>query len=141
MQQEEQTKEEQSVGPDSNITFWDKVNWDIIKHNKITRDDFLKIKLKNRKSYATLLGSSQDLNFFMFKALMWPEYKEMKMRNLNKYEMQEYIISTCLLWPKQDVVSLNSLESGLMSTLVYQIMAASFFIADPSKALEMIIEV
>ena len=79
MQQEEQTKEEQSVGPDSNITFWDKVNWDIIKHNKITRDDFLKIKLKNRKSYATLLGSSQDLNFFMFKALMWPEYKEMKM--------------------------------------------------------------
>jgi hypothetical protein len=77
----------------------------------------------------------------MFKALMWPEYKEMKQRNLNKYEMQEFIINSCVLWPKQDAISLNTMESGIMTTLVYQIMATSYFLNDPARCLEMILEV
>jgi hypothetical protein len=133
-QQETQT-------PDSTITFYDKVNWDAIGFNRITKEDFLRLKARNKKSYATLLGNSEELSFFMFKPLMWPEYKEIKERELNKYETQEYVINTCLLWPKQDTVSLNTLEAGLMTTLVYQIMAVSYFLTDPSKALEMIIEI
>ena len=125
----------------ADITFWDKVNWEVVKYNKIDKNDFLRVKAKNKKSYGALLGSAEELSFFMFKALMWPEYKEMKMRNLNKYEMQEFIINSCVLWPKQDAISLNTMESGIMTTLVYQIMAVSYFLNDPSKALEMIIEV
>lgn len=125
----------------SDITFWEKVNWDIVKHGKIPKEEFIKVKLKNKKSYGALLGSSGELSFYMFKPLMWPDYKEMKMRNLSKYEMQEFIINSCVLWPKQDIVSLNTMESGIMTTLVYQIMAVSYFLTDPSKALELIIEV
>jgi hypothetical protein len=132
---------EEKQDPTTEISFYDKVNWDIIKHNKISRDDFLRIKAKHKKAYATLLGAQDELNFFMFKALMWPEYKEMKQRNLNKYEMQEFIINSCVLWPKQDAVSLNTMESGIMTTLVYQIMATSYFLNDPTRCLEMILEV
>jgi hypothetical protein len=132
---------EQVQDKSTDVTFWDKVNWDVVKYNKIERNDFLRIKARNKKSYGALLGSSEELSFFMFKALMWPEYKEMKVRNLSKYEMQEFIINSCVLWPKQDAISLNTLEAGIMTTLVYQIMAVSYFLNDPSKALEMIIEV
>lgn len=125
----------------SELTFWDKVNWDVVKYNKIDKNEFLRIKLKNKKSYGVLLGSADELSFFMFRALMWPEYKDMKQKNLNKYEMQEYLINNCVLWPKQDIMALNTMEAGTMTTLVYQIMAVSYFLNDPSKALEMIIEV
>lgn len=127
--------------PTTEVTFWDKANWDIIKHNKIDKNEFLRIKSRHKKAYATLLGSQDELGFYMFKALMWPEYKEMKTRELNKYEMQEFIINSCLLWPKQDAISLNTMESGIMTTLVYQIMATSYFLNNPSSALEMIIEI
>lgn len=132
---------EKTENGDNSVSFYDKVNWDAIAHNKITRDDFLRIKSKYKKSYGTLLGSSDELSFFMFKPLMWPDYKEIKSRNLNKYETQEYIINSCVIWPKQDIISLNTMEAGIMTTLVYQIMAVSYFLTDPSKALEMIIEV
>lgn len=125
----------------TDITFWDKVNWDVVKYNKIDKNEFLRIKLKNKKSYGALLGTPEELSFFMFRALMWPEYKDMKLKNLNKYEMQEYLINNCVLWPKQDAMSLNTMEAGTMTTLVYQIMAVSYFLQEPSKALEMIIEV
>lgn len=137
---EEKIAESMSEGDNSN-SFYDKVNWSLIAYNKISREDFLRIKAKNKKSYATLLGSQEELNFFMFKPMMWPEYKEIRNRGLDKYETQEFIINNCVVWPKVDVVSLNTLEAGLMITLVYQIMAVSYFLNDPSKALEMIIEV
>lgn len=121
--------------------FYDKVNWDLIAFNKIGRDDFFKIKAKYKKSYATLLGSQDELSFFMFKPMMWPEYKEIRNRGLDKYETQEFIINNCIVWPKMDVISLNTMEAGIMITLVYQVMAVSYFLNDPSKALEMIIEV
>jgi hypothetical protein len=123
------------------IGFYEKVNWDLIAFNKITKEDFYRVKAKCKKSYATLLGSQEELSFFMFKPMMWPDYREIRKRGLDKYETQEFIINSCILWPKIDVVSLNALEAGIMITLVYQIMAVSYFLNDPSKALEMIIEV
>lgn len=127
--------------PTTEVTFFDQVDWSKIKHNKITREDFLRIKAKCKKSYSTLLGSQDELQFYIFRPLMWSEYKDIRQKGLDKYATQEYIINTCILWPKQDVVSINSLESGILLTLVYQIMAVSYFLSDPSKALEMIIEV
>jgi hypothetical protein len=133
--------EEATEQPDSSIGFYDKVDWDLIGHNKISKEDFIRIKAKNRKSYATLLGSQDELQFFMFKPLYWPEYREIKSRGLDKYATQEYIINSCVVWPKLDPISLNTIESGIMLTLVYQILATSFFLNDPNKALEMIIEI
>lgn len=123
------------------VTFFDKVDWNLIPHNKITKDQFLYIKLRNKKSYATLLGSQEELQFYMFKPLFWPEYAEAKKKNLDKYEIQEHILKSCLLWPKADVLLTNTLEAGIMLTLVNQILAVSYFISDPAKAMEMILEV
>ena len=133
--------EEQMEKPDSSATFYDKVNWEAISHNKISKEDFIKIKTKNKKSYATLLGSQDELQFFMFRPLYWPEYRDIKSKSLDKYSTQEYIINTCVMWPKVDPVTLNTIESGILLTLVYQILATSFFLSDPNKAMEMIIEV
>lgn len=132
---------EETEKPTNDTGFYDKVNWEVIGHNRIKRDDFFRIKAKHKKSYATLVGSQDELSFFMFKPMMWPEYKEIRSRGLDKYETQEFIIQSCVIWPKQDIVSLNTMEAGILITLVYQIMAVSYFLNDPSKALEMIIEV
>ena len=137
----EQQLDEQTEQPSANPGFYDRVNWDVIGYNKISKEDFIRIKAKNKKSYATLLGSQDELQFFMFRPLFWPEYREIKAKGLDKYATQEYILNTCTLWPKMDPISLNSIESGIMLTLVYQILATSFFLNDPNKALEMIIEI
>lgn len=133
--------DEQTEKPDSSVTFYDKVDWDQIGFNKISKEDFIRFKAKNKKSYATLLGSQDELQFFMFRPLYWPEYREIKTKGLDKYATQEYILNSCMLWPKIDPIYINTLESGILLTLVYQILATSFFLNDPNKALEMIIEI
>ena len=120
--------------------FWEKVDWSLIANNKIGKEDFYRIKAKHKKVYSTLLGAQDALSFFMFKPMMWPEYKEIRNRGLDKYETQEFIINNCVVWPKVDIVSLNTLEAGIMITLVYQIMATSYFLTDPNSALSMILE-
>jgi hypothetical protein len=134
---EEQTQQEPSASP----TFYDQVDWDLIKFNKISKEDFLRLKAKNKKSYATLLGSQDELQFYMFRPLLWSEYKDIRQKNLDKYKTQEYILSACMLWPKVDILTINSIEAGTMLTLVYQMLAVSYFLSDPTKAIEMIIEV
>ena len=132
---------EEEMSPTSDVTVWDKINWDAITHNKISKEDFVKLKIKNKKVYCCILGSEDALQFFCFRPLFWPEYREIKSKNLDKYSTQEYILNTCTLWPKLDPISLNTIEAGIMLTLVYQILATSFFLNDPNKALELIIEI
>lgn len=131
----------ETAKPTTDISFYDKIDWSKIKHNRITREEFLKIKSKTKKSYSTLLGSQDELQFYIFRSLMWTEYRDIRQKGLDRFDTQEYIINSCILWPKQDVVSINSLEAGILLTLVYQVMAVSYFLSDPSKALEMILEV
>lgn len=125
----------------SDITFYDKIDWNLIAYNKMTRDDFLRIKSKIKKSYASLLGEQSALQFYMYKSLNYEEYTEIKKKNLDKYATQKAILSACLLWPKPELLTLNNMEAGIALTLVYQILTISFFISDPRAAMDMILEI
>lgn len=125
----------------ADASFYDELNWDAISHNKISREDYLKVRARHKRAYATLLGSTDQLQFYMFKPLSWGEYKDIKTKSLDKDKTHEYIVNACTIWPKMDAVTINSMEAGIMLTLVYQILATSYFLKDPNKALEMILEV
>jgi hypothetical protein len=125
----------------ADMSFFEQVNWDIIAFNKISKEEYLKIRGRHKRVYATLLGSTDQLQFYMFKPLSWGEYKDIKSKSLDKDTTHEYILNACVLWPKMDALTISSMEAGIMLTLVYQILATSYFLKDPNKALEMIIEV
>lgn len=122
------------------MKLWDQITWDMIAYNKISEQEFYGIRRKYDKCYGTILGSQNALEFYLFKPLYWGDYRNIKTKGLNKEAMHEYVINTCLLWPKLDPIKLNCLESGIVITLVYQILATSYFLSDPSKAMEMILE-
>ena len=46
---------EEIVGADG-LQFWNSISWDMVTYNKITKDDFLRVKSVNPKLYATFLG-------------------------------------------------------------------------------------
>ena len=119
--------------------FYDDMNWEYIKFNKPSREDFLRIRSKYEKCFATFLGGQDQLSFYMFKPLSWPDFKEIRTKGLDKLETHEYIIGECLLFPK--FKTFDDLEAGVALTLVYQILAQSNFLKDPSSALNMIVQI
>lgn len=123
------------------VEFFNDVKWELISHNKINKDGFLKIRSKYKKVFATFLGAQDQLSFFMFKPISWPEYKEIRSTEMSKYDVHDYVIKKCLLWPIIDETNISSLEAGTALTLVYQILAQSSFLKDPSQALQMVIEI
>ena len=125
----------------ADMAFFEQINWDVIAFNKINKEDFARIRGRHKRVYATLLGSTDQLQFYMFKPLSWGEYKDIKSKSLDKDTTHEYILNACVVWPKMDALAINSMEAGIMLTLVYQILATSYFLKDPNKALEMILEV
>lgn len=121
-------------------SFYDEVTWSKIASNAIERSDYDTIKALNDEVYCTFLGPADKLSFFMFKPLSWPDFKEIKRKNLDKASTDEEILISSLLWPNPDPIELNSLSAGFVLTLVYQILAVSNFLKNPDKALEMILE-
>jgi hypothetical protein len=121
--------------------FYDDMKWDLVARNKIERDQFLAIRSKTEKCYATFLGSQDNLAFYMFKALGWYEFKEIRQKEMDKDTTHEYIIENCLLWPRLGQDKMTSVEAGVALTLVYQILSMSNFLKDPSSALKMIVEI
>jgi hypothetical protein len=119
--------------------FFSDINWDKVTNNKIDRPTFEKVKAKYDKVYATFLGNEDDYSFFMFKKLSWPEFRDIRAKNLDKDMTHDYILNTCVVWPRMDPITLNTLEAGIALTLVYQILVMSNFFKDPSKALELIL--
>jgi hypothetical protein len=77
----------------------------------------------------------------MFKPLTWPEYKDIRSRGLDKDSTHEYIVNTSVVHPKMGPLEMNSLEAGIMLTLVQQILGMSNFLKDPNEALKMILKV
>ncbi len=122
-------------------TFWDEVNWTKVSFNKISKEEFLKAFYFENKLFATFLGNQEQLQFFMYRPISWPIYKEIKSKKLSKDSTHEHILSSCIVWPKMDVLELNSLDAGIVLTLVYQVLAVSNFLKEPEKALEMILEI
>ena len=133
----EQITTEEAIAP--SLEFYNDVKWDLIAYNKIDQENFIKLRAKNPKIYATFLGPQDQLAFFMFKPLGWETYKEIKMQELDKFETHEHIIQNCLLWPV--LTDKNMPDAGTILTLVYQILAQSSFLKDPSQALKMIVEI
>lgn len=136
--------EQQIETEDINIadkTFWDEVTWDKIAFNKMSKEDFLRAYALENKLYATFLGNQEQLQFFMYKPISWPIFKEIKEKKMSKDNTHEFIISSCVVWPKMDILELNSLDAGIVLTLVYQILTVSNFLKEPEKALEMILEI
>jgi hypothetical protein len=136
-------KEENIETDEINIadkTFWDEVTWDKVAFNQIDKLTFLRTLSINKKLYATFLGNQEQLQFYMYKPLSWPVFKEIKTKNLSKEETHQKIIMECVVWPRMDVLEFNSLDAGVVLTLVYQILAISNFLKNPDKALEMILE-
>lgn len=130
--------------PDINIadkTFWDEVTWEKIGFNQIEKIDFLRLLTLNKKLYATFLGNQEQLQFYMYKPLSWPIFKDIKAKNLSKEDTHQKIIMECVIWPKMDILEFNSMDAGVVLTLVYQILAVSNFLKNPDKALEMILEI
>jgi hypothetical protein len=121
--------------------FFADISWDKVTYNKIDRNTFERLKAKNDKLYATFLGNEDDYSFYMFKKLSWSEFKDIRAKKLDKDMTHDYILNTCVVWPKMDPITLNTLEAGVALTLVYQILIMSNFFKDPSKALELILEV
>jgi hypothetical protein len=131
----EEIKTEESIN--IGLEFYNDVKWDLIKYNKIQKEMFLKIRSKYEKVFATFLGAQDQLAFYMFKPISWEDYKAIMSGDMPKYETHDYIIEKCLLWPTNK----SSLDAGIILTLVYQILAQSSFLKDPSQALKMIIEI
>jgi hypothetical protein len=137
-------EQEKVETPDINIadkTFWDEVTWDKVAYNQIEKNQFLRILAVNNKVYATFLGNQEQLQFYMYKPLSWPIFKEIKTKNLSKEDTHQKIIMECVMWPKMDVLEFNSLDAGIVLTLIYQILAVSNFLKNPDKALDMILEI
>ena len=126
---------------DNTYDFFDKVNWDAVGHNKIDKETYGRIRIANKRLYATLLGDEKETQFFMFKPLLWSDYKEIKAKSLDKVATHEFIFSSCVQWPKVNPILVANIEAGIMTTVVYQILSVSNFLSNPEKALEMIIEV
>ena len=122
-------------------TFWDEVTWEKIGFNKIEKLDFLRLLSINKKLYATFLGNQEQLQFYMYRPLSWPIFKDIKAKNLSKEETHQKIVMECVAWPKMDILEFNSMDAGVILTLVYQILAVSNFLKNPEKALEMILEI
>jgi hypothetical protein len=123
------------------LEFFNDVKWELVTNNKITKDIFLKIRAKNTKAFATFLGAQDHLSFFMFRPLSWPEFKEVRSSSMDKYEIHDFIVKNCILWPIINEGNIHTLEAGTALTLVYQILAQSSFLKDPSQALKMVIEI
>ena len=121
--------------------FWDDINWESVSFNKIDKITLEKLKAKHEKLYATFLGNEGDYSFFLFKKLSWTEFRDIRAKKLDKDTTHDYILNTCVVWPKLDPVALNTLEAGIALTLVYQILIMSNFFKDPQKCLELILEV
>lgn len=136
---EEETKEEQDVYL-ADGSFYDEINWDSVSFQKISKDDYIRTRAKNKKCYGTFLGPSDATAFYMFKPLNWGTYKDIRAKNLDKDTMNEYILNHCVVYPVMDPIEINNIDSGLMLTLVYQIMAVSNFLSDPKKSLDLIYE-
>lgn len=122
-------------------TLWDEVVWDKVAFNKVDKLTFLRILALNKKAYATFLGNQEQLQFYMFKPVSWGIFKELRNQKANKEELHEKIITECVIWPKIDVMEFNTMDAGVVLTLVHQILAVSNFLKNPDKALEMILEV
>lgn len=120
--------------------FWDDINWEQVALNKIGKKEFLITKSVNNKLYCTFLGPGDQLQFYMFKPLSWGKYKDIKDKQLDKDTTREYIINACVIWPKTDPIFVKNLDAGIMLTLANQILTVSNFLQDPSKALELILE-
>lgn len=121
--------------------FFADIDWDKVTFNKIDKLTFEKLRAKHEKLYATFLGNEDDYSFFLFKKLSWPEFKDIRAKKLDKDTTHDYILNTCIVWPKMDPLALNGLEAGIALTLVYQILTMSNFFKDPAKALDLILEV
>jgi hypothetical protein len=119
--------------------FWSDINWELIKYNKISKEDFMRIRTENKKLYATFLGAEEELEFYLFTPLPWDLFKEIKQTELNKLATHDAIINKCLVWPKAN--SHDKVSAGVILTLVYQTLSMSNFLPDPTQALKMIIEV
>ena len=91
-------------------TFWDEISWEKVKYNKISREDFLKIKVRHPKMYSSFLGSEEGLQFFLFKPITWGEFKDIRKKKLDKETTHEYILNACLLWPRLDIPEINGLD-------------------------------
>lgn len=131
---------EEKVNP-ATVPFYDEIDWEKVAYNKISKEDYLKLKSRHKRCYVTFLGSQDQMQFYMFRALSWPEFKDIRLKGLDKDSTHDYILNACLIWPKADPLALNSIEAGVVLTLVHQILAVSYFLNDPNKALEMILEV
>lgn len=121
--------------------FFEGINWEEVTYNVIDKQSYDKIIARYAKIYATFLGREDELSYFMFKSLSWPEFKDIRSKKLDKDATHDYILNTCVLWPKLGIAELNELDAGIALTLVYQILTMSNFFKDPSKALELILEV
>lgn len=125
----------------ADTTFFDDVNWEAVAFNKMSRDEFLKIKSRHSKLFATFLGGEGQFQFFLFKPLTWGEYKEIRAKGYDKDTTHEYILNGAVVHPKMDPVEINTMEAGIMLTLVQQILGMSNFLKDPNEALKMILKV
>jgi hypothetical protein len=121
-------------------TFWDRVEWDNVGFNKISKEDYLRIRSLHPKLYATFLGPDKKTQFFLFKPLGWGKYKDIRAKDLDKDTTREYIVSSCILWPKMDPIVISNMDAGVMLALANQILAVSNFIKDPDQVLEFIFE-
>jgi hypothetical protein len=121
------------------LSFFNDVSWEYVKYNKINQENFSRIRAKHEKIYATFLGTEESLSFYMFTPLDWETYKELRTKEMNKYDQQELILKSCLVWPLLN--GKVKLDAGTILTLVFQILAQSSFLKDPSAALRLVIEV
>lgn len=125
----------------ASLEFFNDVKWELINHNKISKDMFLKIRAKHEKAFATFLGGQGSLGFYMFKPLPWTEFRAVQTGAVDRYDVHEHILKTCLLWPVVSDSTLATMDAGTVLTLVYAILAQSSFLKDPSQALKMVIEI
>ena len=125
----------------ADAAFYNDVNWDVVAYNKLTLEEFLRIKSRHTKLFATFLGGEGQFQFFMFKPLTWGEYKDIRARELDKDSTHEYILNTAVVHPKMDPIEINTMEAGVMLTLVQQVLGMSNFLKDPNEALKMILKV
>lgn len=121
--------------------FFDEIPWETIAFNVIEKPEYLRLKASYTKLYATFLGPEDSLSFFMFKPLSWPEYKDIKKRNLSKDDSNDYILQNCIVYPELDIIDLNELDAGFALTLIYQVMTVSNFLEKPELALDQIFKI
>jgi hypothetical protein len=131
---------EENVYDAKDDEFYASVNWENIKYNPIPKEKYLSIKARNSKVYATFLGPNEAPAFYMFKPLKWGTYKDIRSKGLDKDSINEYVINSCVLWPKMDPITLMDEDAGILLTLVFQIFGVSNFLSDPLKSMELLYE-